>query len=174
VAADLGAGTGWLSFRLARAGYRVLAIEASLNGDFGLQAAEVYRAQAPEQLLPVQGDLEHPPLAQGKTSLLLLNASLHYANDLARTLQRAAATLRPKGCLVVIDTPVARRPQPGTGMGDRHLGREELEHALLSAGLLPCWIRIPRSWRWWVRQLKAKLAGDALFSFPIIRACRAD
>jgi SAM-dependent methyltransferase len=172
--ADLGAGTGWLSYRLARAGYRVLAIEASLDGDFGLRATEVYRAQAPEQLLPIQGDLEHPPLALGKTSLVLLNASLHYANDLVETLQRAAATLQPKGCLVVIDTPIARHPHPGTGMGDRHLGREELQHALVAAGLSPRWMRIPRSWRWWVRQLKAKLAGDTLFAFPIIRACKAD
>jgi hypothetical protein len=163
-----------MSFRLAQAGYRVLAIEASLDGDFGLQAAEVYMAQAPAKLLPVQGDLEHPPLAQGKTSLVLLNASLHYANDLATTLRRVAATLQPEGCLIVIDTPIARRPQPGTGRGDRHLGREELGHALVTAGLSPRWMRIPRSWRWWARQIKARLAGDALFAFPIIRACRAD
>ena len=172
-AADLGAGTGWLAYRLAQAGYRVLAVEASLDAAFGLQAAEVFRAKVPERLLPVQGDLEHPPLAQGRTSLILLNASLHYAGNLVKTLQRTAAALQPKGCLVVLDTPIARRPRRGTGMGERHLGREELQQAMLAAGLSPRWIRVPRHWRWWARQLKAWFKDDALFAFPIVRACKA-
>jgi SAM-dependent methyltransferase len=169
-ATDLGAGTGWLAFRLAQAGYRVLAVEASLDADFGLQAAEVYRTRLPAGLLSVQGDLEHPPLMDRRTSLAILNASLHYAGDLGKTLRRTAAALQPEGCLVVLDTPISRRPHPGTGMGDRHLGREELQQALLAAGLSPRWIRVPRNGRWWARQLKAWSMGDALFAFPIVWA----
>ncbi|MBN1810292.1 MAG: methyltransferase domain-containing protein [Anaerolineae bacterium] len=171
-AADLGAGTGWLAYRLAQAGYRVLAVEASLDQDFGLGATEGYRAGMPEWLLPVQGDLEHPPLAYGKTSLIILNASLHYAADLGSTLRQMAAALHPQGRLVILDTPVARRPHPGTGKGDRHLGREELQQALLDAGLSPYWVRIPRTRRWWIRQLKAWAKGEALFTFPMIWACK--
>jgi SAM-dependent methyltransferase len=173
-AADLGAGTGWLAYRLAQVGYRVLAIEASLDADFGLQAAGVYRVSVPERLLPVQGDLEHPPLLREQVSLAILNASLHYAHDLEGTIQKTADALRPGGCLIVLDTPVARHPRPGTGMGDRHLGRQELWEALLRARLQPRWIRVSRWGRWWVHQVKAWAKGDKRFSFPIVRACKAE
>lgn len=184
-AADLGAGTGWLAYRLAQAGYRVLAVEASLDQDFGLGATEGYRTGMPERLLPIQGNLEHPPLAHGKTSLIVLNASLHYAADLGSTLRQMAAALHPQGCLVILDTPIARRPHLGTGKDDRDrsasdaastcsrrsLGREELQQALLAAELEPRWIRILRTRRWWIRQLKAWAKGEALFTFPMIWAC---
>ena len=171
-AVDMGAGTGWLAYRLAQAGYRALAVEASLDADFGLGAAATYRAAVPARLLPVQGDLEHPPLRRGTVSLALLNASLHYAGDLAGTLWRTAETLRPGGCLAILDTPVAHRPQPGRGLGDRHIGRRELHEALLAAGLRPRWIPIRRSWRWWIHQAKAWLKGDARFSFPMVLGYR--
>jgi SAM-dependent methyltransferase len=172
--ADLGAGTGWLAYRLAQAGYRVLAVEASLDADFGLQAAEVYRTRMPARLLPVHGDLEHPPLLDEQVSLAILNASLHYAHDLEGTIQKTADALRPGGCLVVLDTPVGRHPRRGTGLGDRHLGRQELQGALLRARLQPRWIRVSRWVRWWVHQVKAWAKGDERFSFPIVRACKAE
>jgi SAM-dependent methyltransferase len=172
--ADLGAGSGWLAYRLAQAGYRVLAIEASLDADFGLQAAQVYRSRFPERLLPVQGNLEHPPLARGKTSLAILNASLHYAGSLDQAVRRLAAALAPGGSLIVLDTPIARHPRPGTGMGDRHIGREELEQALVGAGLQTRWVHILRSARWWVRQVKAWIKGDTLFAFPLVSARKVD
>jgi SAM-dependent methyltransferase len=162
-----------LAHRLAQSGYHVLAVDASLDKDLGLQAAEVYRASVPDRLLPVQGNLEYPPLAHGKASLVILNASLHYADDLEMALQRSAAALQPSGSLLILDTPIARNPHPGTGKGDRHLGREEVERALSSAGLGSRWLSIPRNGRWWARQLKAWLKGDSLFTFPIVRACRA-
>jgi SAM-dependent methyltransferase len=171
-AADLGAGNGWLAFRLVQAGYRVLAVEASADDDFGLGAAEVYRSTVADRLLPVQGDLERPPLQPGTLSLVVFNASLHYARDLEATLARAAGSLRPDGCLAILDTPIAPRPRPGSGLGDRHLGRGELEQALAGAGLRPRWISIRRGWRWWVHQAKAWLKRDARFSFPMVLGYR--
>jgi SAM-dependent methyltransferase len=166
--ADLGAGTGWLAHRLARAGYRAVAVEASADADFGLGAAVVYRSRSDGRLLPVQGNLEFPPLRRAALSLVLFNASLHYARDLDRTLARAAAALRPGGWLAVLDSPVARHPRPGTGRGDRHLGREELEGALRGAGLRPRWIAVRRGSRWWVHRVKAAARGDAGFGFPVV------
>jgi len=171
-AADLGAGTGWLAYRLAQAGYRVLALEANLNRDFGLGAATVYQPTLADRFLPVQGDLEHPPLQPGTFSLVVFNASLHYAQDLEGTVARAAGTLRPDGCLAILDTPIAPRPRPGSGRGDRHLGRQELEQALVAAGLRPRWISIRRGWRWWVHQTKAWLKRDPRFSFPMLLGYR--
>ena len=110
---DLGAGAGWLSFRLAVQGYHMLAVDASLDDAFGLGAGRIYLESAAGRLLLVQGDLERPPLQPGRWGAVLFNASLHYAADLMGTLERAAQALLPRGLLVVMDTPVARHPLAG-------------------------------------------------------------
>ena len=138
---------------------------------FGLEAARTYYSSL-ASFLPIQGDLEHPPLQAGRLSLIVCNASLHYASDLESTLQRVADALRPGGHMVILDTPIARHPRPGTGRGDRHLGRQELHSALLDAGLRPRRMAVQRGWRWRMHQVKALLRGDARFSFPMIVAER--
>jgi SAM-dependent methyltransferase len=168
-AADLGAGTGWLSYRLAQLGYRVVAVEASHDSDFGLGAAEsIYLDRV--SFLPVVGDLEHPPFVPGTLSLCVFNASLHYAADLEGTVARAAESLCPGGRLVILDTPVAQQSRPGTGHGDRHFDRDELNQALAGARLRPQWKPVRRGRRWWFHQVKALLKGDERFSFPLIIA----
>jgi SAM-dependent methyltransferase len=167
--ADLGAGNGWLGYRLAIAGYRALSVDASLDKDWGLGMAERhYVPRTPLRL--AQGNLEYPPLRAGQSSLILFNASLHYAADLDRTLRRAARALRPAGRIMILDSPVARRPRLGTGQGDRHLGRAELQEVLLAAGLSPSWVGVRRGARWWFYQAKAWLRRAPRFAFPLIVA----
>jgi SAM-dependent methyltransferase len=168
--ADLGAGVGWLSFRLAERGYCVLALEASLDDAFGLGAARAYLGPEAGRLLLAQGDLEYPPLQAGRWGAVVFNASLHYASDLRSTLRRAAEALQPGGLLVIMDSPVAQRPVAGTGHGDRHLGHGELEAALAATGLRARWQRLYRGPRWWAYQARAWRRGDALFSFPLLVA----
>ena len=179
--ADLGAGTGWLAHRLAGAGYRVLAVEASLERDFGLGAAAVYLTAPRPPFLPVQADLEHPPLRRGRLSLAVFNASLHYARDLEGTLRRTAEALHGGGWLVVLDVPITRQPGPGGAPDDGHrsprrsrrsLDRWELEEALVAAGLRPRWVPIRRGPRWWAHQAKTWLKREARFSFPMMIAER--
>jgi ubiquinone/menaquinone biosynthesis C-methylase UbiE len=122
--------------------------------------------------LLAQGNLEYPPLRKGQWSLLVFNASLHYAQDLEATLVRAARTLQPGGRLIVLDTPIARRPVPGTGRGDRHLGRRELHDALVSAGLRPRRFLVWRGPRWWAYRAKSWLKRSSSFSFPMVVAVR--
>lgn len=167
--ADLGAGTGWLSFRLAQIGYQVLAVDASRDTDWGLGAAERYYLSR-ANFQPILGDLEYPPLQAGKLALIVFNASLHYASNLECALVRATRALQPDGRIAILDTPVARRPSPGTGQGDRHLGRQELQQSMLAAGLSPRWIAIRRGPRWWSHQARRLLRRDAIFSFPMILA----
>jgi SAM-dependent methyltransferase len=169
--ADLGAGMGWLAFRLAQVGYQVAVVEASRDDLFGLGAAAHYHLPG-ARFLPIQGDLSYPPFQDGTLSLILFNASLHYASDLAAALQRASLALQPAGRAVIMDTPIARRPRPGTGQGDRHLGRQELHDALLAAGLQPRWHAIRRGKAWWSHQLRAWVRGRDRFSFPLIVADR--
>lgn len=172
--ADLGAGIGWLSYHLARSGYRVLAVDASLDTDFGLGAARRYQDAVPKgRLVLAQGDLEHPPLRKAQWSMIVFNASLHYTRDLDATLARAAQALREGGCLVVLDTPISHHPVPGTGRGDRHLGRQELEAALLRAGLRARWLAVGRGPQWWIYRLKSWLNTGDPFSFPMLIAGRS-
>jgi uncharacterized protein YbaR (Trm112 family)/SAM-dependent methyltransferase len=173
-AADLGAGTGWLAHRLAEAGYRALAVEASLDAEFGLCASTVYCSAFPERFLPVQGDLDHPPLRRGALSLVVLNASLHYAHDLLGTLRKAARSLQAGGRLIVMDTPVASHARPGTGRGDRHLGRGELQEALAAAGLEPRCLPVIRGLGWCAYRARAWAHGDAPFSFPLVVGYREE
>jgi SAM-dependent methyltransferase len=170
--ADLGAGSCWLSYRLAHLGYDALAVDTSLDPDLGLGAAA--RHYLPHvHFARAQGDLAHPPLQPGQLALTILNASLHYAVDLEAALGRIARALRPGGRLVVLDTPIARRPRPGTGRGDRHLGREELNEALRHAGLTPRWIPVRRGAAWWRHQTRAWLRRAPRFSFPLVVADRS-
>lgn len=170
-AADLGAGVGWLSYRLAQAGYYMLAVDASLDGDWGLGMAErCYVPQVPFRL--AQGDLEHPPLQAGQFALILFNASLHYATDLENALRRTARALQAGGRIIILDTPIARQPRPGTGQGDRHLGQKELHEVLLGAGLSPRWVVVRRQARWWLYQARAWLRRSPRFSFPLVIADR--
>jgi SAM-dependent methyltransferase len=170
--ADLGAGVGWLSHRLSGVGYRALAVDASADPDFGLGAADIYAAQDPDRLLAVRGDLEHPPLQRASLSLVIFNASLHYAQDLSGTLARAATALRRQGRLLVLDTPITPRPSSGSPLGDRHLGRDELTTAIRHLGLHPRWLNVRRGPRWWWHQTKMRLKGGSAFSFPILVATR--
>jgi SAM-dependent methyltransferase len=159
-----------LGFRLAQAGYRVLAVEVSLDETFGLGAAGPYVHASQGRLALVQGDLEHPPLQEGQWGLVVFNASLHYAKDLEAALCRAARALQPGGRVIVLDSPVSRQPVPGTGRGDRHLGHQELQDALERAGLRPRWLPILRGPRWWLYQVKTRLRRDHAFGFPMVVA----
>jgi SAM-dependent methyltransferase/uncharacterized protein YbaR (Trm112 family) len=168
-AADLGAGTGWLSYRLSQIGHRVIAVDASRDADWGLGFAQrCYLSHTAFQ--PVQGDLDQPPLREAGLGLIVFNASLHYAADLESALSRAARALRPAGRIIILDSPVARRPSTGTAPGQRHLGRQELERALGAAGLRARWSSVRRGPRWWLHQARVVLKGDRPFSFPMIVA----
>jgi SAM-dependent methyltransferase len=175
--ADLGAGTGWLAHRLAAVGYRVLAVETSLEEDFGLKEARTYLSPPHPPFLPVQGDLEHPPVQRECLKFAIFNASLHYAHDLGETLRRIAGILREDGCLIILDTPLSQEPHPSASRcclngPRRSLGRRELEDALTAARLIPRWITIHRGLRWWIYQAKRWLRQESYFSFPMVIAHR--
>jgi SAM-dependent methyltransferase len=167
--ADLGAGTGWLSYRLAQLGYRVLAVDANPDPNWGLGAAERYYLPRQRFWLGL-GSLENPPLQTNQLALIVLNASLHYTSDLGGTIRQAARALQPGGRLVILDTPISRQPRPGAGLGDRHLGHQELHQALLDSGFEPRWLAIRRGIRWWLHQARAWFQRDPRFTFPLIVA----
>jgi hypothetical protein len=163
---DLGAGNRWLSYRLAERGWRVIAMDVNVEAPFGLAGAATY-LEAGYTILPVHGDLEQPPLQAARTSLLLFNVSLHYCCNLRGTLRRGAEALWPGGRMIIFDTPISRQGVPGSGLGNRLLGRDGLDRALHATGLRLSWHQVGQGLAWWIRQAKSRLLGRSLFWFPI-------
>lgn len=140
-ALDLGAGNGWLSYRLADAGHRPVAIDLTDDGRDGLGAARHYPLAFPR----VQASFDRLPWADGGFDLVVFNGALHYSRDAAVTLGEARRLLCPGGRLVVMDTPIYRRRESGErmlrelddGLRERHgCGREERHEGFLTPGRL--------------------------------------
>ena len=109
---DLGAGSGWLSHRLTALGHRAVAVDAIDDEVDGLGAARHY----PTDFASVQADFDALPFAPGQFDLVVFNGSLHYAADIAATLERAHRALAPGGALVVMDSPMFRAEGDGSAM----------------------------------------------------------
>jgi SAM-dependent methyltransferase len=114
---DLGAGSGWLSHRLASLGHRAVAVDALDDPVDGLGAARHYTARFPL----VQADFDALPFVGGQFDLVVFNGSLHFAPDTAATLAHAHRMLAAGGALVVMDSPMFRADRDGSAMvGDAH------------------------------------------------------
>lgn len=174
-ALDLGAGNGWLSYRLAQRGHRAAAVDLLDGARDGLGAHVHYDAP----FLPIQAEFDCLPFADAQADLLVFNASFHYSTDYARTLREALRVLSPGGLLVVLDTPLYRDAASGRQMvqerqqrfrrlygfpsdalpSENFLTFERLEALAGETGLR--WQAIAPSYglRWALRPLKARLRG---------------
>jgi len=114
---DLGAGNCWLSYRLALRGHRAAAVDIFLDERDGLGAARNYDAP----FSAVGAEFDALPFPTGRFDLALFNSSLHYSTNYEVTLAEARRCLRPGGCLVILDSPVYRKPEHGLQMvAERH------------------------------------------------------
>jgi SAM-dependent methyltransferase/uncharacterized protein YbaR (Trm112 family) len=175
-ALDLGAGVGWLSNRLAQLGHAPWAVDLNLDPRDGLGAARHYAPDWPR----IQAEFDRLPLADGQADLAIYNASLHYSVDYRATLAEALRVLRPRGRIVVIDSPIYGRDASGRQMIAERQAAFERAHgtrsdALPSIGYLTWQVldqlgrdlglrwRMFRpwyGWRWALRPWRARLAGQ--------------
>ncbi len=119
---DLGAGVGWLSNRLAQAGFRPCAVDLSADDEDGLGAARHF---APEWSR-LRAEFDHLPLIDDVADAAIFNASLHYATDYAATLREARRVVRPGGRIVVLETPIYQDAESGRQMvAERHADFEK-------------------------------------------------
>ena len=108
---DLGAGNGWLSRHMAHAGHKPIAIDIRTDDVDGLGAARF------EESFPlVAASFDELPLQSESIDLAVFNASLHYAQDLSRTIAEAVRILRPHGTIAIIDSPFYRLESEGQAM----------------------------------------------------------
>ncbi|HUF39257.1 MAG TPA: class I SAM-dependent methyltransferase [Anaerolineales bacterium] len=110
--ADLGAGSGWLAYRIAIQGHSVDAVDLLDNDWDGLGAHRHYE----DAFRPVQASFDELPYRPEVFNLVVFNAAFHYSVDYETTLEHTLAVLKPGGVIAVIDTPVYRREESGRRM----------------------------------------------------------
>jgi SAM-dependent methyltransferase len=132
---DLGAGNGWMSYRLALLGYRPVAVDVLTNSWNGLGAASHYRPELAELFPRFQAEFDNLPFADGQFDCAIFNASFHYSEGFDRTIAEAVRCLRPGGVLVIADSPTF--PAEAWMPGSQHRTTDcDLEELGLCAELL--------------------------------------
>lgn len=167
---DVGAGNGWLSYRLSVRGHHVAAVDLATNSFDGLGAYQFY--DTPFQ--PLQAEFDHLPLLDGAADVVVYNAALHYSTGYEQTVTEARRVLQSGGIAVIIDTPVYQSADSGRQMvaerqaqfgkdygrasdalpSENYLTYERLDQLARSEGLTwrivwptPSWRRRIRAWR---------------------------
>jgi SAM-dependent methyltransferase len=102
---DLGAGNGWLSYRLATSGHRPIAVDLQTNSFDGLGATVHYERALPMLFPRFQAEVDRLPFGNGQFDVAIFNASFHYSENYDNTLAEAIRCLRPGGTIVIADTP---------------------------------------------------------------------
>jgi SAM-dependent methyltransferase len=113
---DLGAGNCWMSYRLARANYRPVAVDLLTNDRDGMGAAEHFRKYLPALFPRFQAELAHLPFQAEQFDAVIFNASFHYAEDHVSTLREALRCVRSDGLVIISDTPWYSREESGWKM----------------------------------------------------------
>src|SRR5262245_2819195 len=108
-ALDLGAGSGWLSHRLASFGHYAVAVDRLDDEVDGLGACRHY----PVTFAAVEADFDALPFEPAQFDVVILNSSLHYSPDPAATLAEAKRMLVNGGSLVVMDSPMFASARDG-------------------------------------------------------------
>jgi ubiquinone/menaquinone biosynthesis C-methylase UbiE len=108
---DLGAGNGWLAHRAAVAGAEALALDVRDDRVDGLGASP-----AGSSIERVVASFEAIPLSAGEFDVVVVNAALHYAEDLGAALHEARRVARVGARIVVLDSPFYGTAEEGEAM----------------------------------------------------------
>ena len=113
---DLGAGNGWMSYRLALAGYKPVAVDLLTNSNDGLGAAEHYRKYLPNFFPRFHAELMRLPFQDAQFDAAIFNASFHYAQDATAAMAEALRCVKNGGFVVICDTPWYSCEESGDAM----------------------------------------------------------
>jgi ubiquinone/menaquinone biosynthesis C-methylase UbiE len=132
-AADIGAGTGFISEGLLRRGLRVVAVDQSAAMLEEMQRKFAHFAGADYRL----GEAESLPLPDGTVDYVFANMYLHHVASPPAAIKEMARLLKPGGKLVITDLDEHNFEFLRTEQHDRWLGfqREDVRRWFTAAGL---------------------------------------
>ncbi len=113
---DLGAGNCWLSVRLSRLGYRVVAVDVNTDSEDGIGTAQRLRDSGGPGFQWLRAEFKFLPFAERSFSSIIFNASLHYAPDPYETVMRTLPLLNDTGSLYILDSPIYNNVESGESM----------------------------------------------------------
>jgi SAM-dependent methyltransferase len=102
---DLGAGNGWLSYRLALEGHAPIAVDLLSNDRDGLGAATHYKKTLTTLFPRFQAEFDTLPFVDDEFDLVIYNASFHYSENYERSLAEALRCTRADGTVLIAETP---------------------------------------------------------------------
>ena len=129
---DLGAGTGWLSYRLALRGHTPAAVDLLGDAEDGLGAASHHFAELGREFPLFQAEFDRLPFADQQFDLAVFNSSFHYSTDYRDTLQEARRCLRWGGRVVIIDSPIYRCHEHGEQMREERQEQFQAQYGFRS------------------------------------------
>jgi SAM-dependent methyltransferase len=113
---DLGAGNGWMSYRLAKQGHTPVAADLLTNNQDGLEAAQHYQQSLPFLFPRFRAELDNLPFEDSQFDLVIFNASFHYSENYEETMAEALRCVRGNGAVIIADTPWYSDEQSGLRM----------------------------------------------------------
>jgi SAM-dependent methyltransferase len=102
---DLGAGNGWMSYRLALAGYSPVAVDLLTNDQDGLGAAVHFERRLGTLFPRFRAEMSRLPFADGQFDAVIFNASFHYAEDYRAAMGEAVRCTKKQGAVIIADSP---------------------------------------------------------------------
>jgi len=102
---DLGAGNGWMSYRLASQGHAPVAVDLLTNDQDGLGAARHFEQRLPSLFPRFQAEVDNLPFGDGYFDLVIFNSSFHYSENYEKTFAEALRCTRRSGTVLIADTP---------------------------------------------------------------------
>ena len=132
---DLGAGNGWMSFRLALAGYKPCAVDLLTNPFDGLGAAERYRKYLPCLFPRFQAEVAHLPFQDAQFDAIVFNASFHYAEDATGSLREAMRCVKSSGITIICDSPWYSCEESGNAMVSERRAKFQQSYGTASASI---------------------------------------
>ncbi len=132
--ADIGAGAGYFSFRLANKAQKVLAIDIEKSA---LRYIDSLKTTLPNNIgKKVESRLatpDDPKLADQEVDVIVIINTIAYIKDLPAYLQKLKKSLRPNGRIMVIDYKMKRLPINAPPKTER-VYLDKIEDMLVDAG----------------------------------------
>lgn len=113
---DAGAGNCWLTRYITEWGHSAVALDINDDDHDGLGAGRHYIEHLPVHFRRVVADFSQLPFEANSFDVVIYNGALHYAPDIAQAIAEGIRCLKPKGELILIDTPFYHDQSSGEKM----------------------------------------------------------